>query len=80
MVHSEPLKTNRVCECGKAKQAVPWTPDQCRLCWLYLNNDEYRRFFDAVKVEGVQRIRLASRVLALGVPPKPRCGQRPFNP
>lgn len=28
------------CECGRALRGA-WSPDQCRLCWLALNDERY---------------------------------------
>jgi hypothetical protein len=32
---------------GREVRSGPYTPDQCRLCWLYLNDPAYRALWEA---------------------------------
>jgi hypothetical protein len=39
----------RPCTCNRfsADRSAPYTTDQCRLCWLYNHEPEYRRLWDS---------------------------------
>jgi len=34
----------------QATEGVPWNRAQCRVCWLYLNDERYRAIWDALVV------------------------------
>jgi hypothetical protein len=36
----------RPCTCDRQNQGLPYTLDQCRLCWLYHNDQRYKVLWD----------------------------------
>jgi hypothetical protein len=36
----------RPCFCDRAACGQPYTPEQCRVCWLYHNDRDYRALWD----------------------------------
>jgi hypothetical protein len=37
----------RKCYCDNCGKGVPYKPGDCRLCWLYHNNAQYRKLWDS---------------------------------
>ena len=38
---------NRPCTCEQCTPGQPYTPDQCRVCWLYHNDSAYRTLWNS---------------------------------
>jgi hypothetical protein len=41
----------RPCTCDRFQKDQPYQLGQCRLCWLYHNDDRYRRLWDGLPLE-----------------------------
>lgn len=57
------MKPDR-CLCENVRKGVPFTPDQCRLCWNFYHDQEYNTFWGGngvIPVKEVQTVQVAPK-------------------
>lgn len=66
---------NRPCNCDRCETGKPWDSTQCRLCWLFHNDERYAALWNepATMAEKIERVSTATaKWLAAGSPLRTR--------